>query len=405
MRPRAWPVIACARNLPVCVQLVLVPGGAIGTAKRGSLATVGGAGVAATTGYAIASDGGLVRALSTLGVAALAFAALAAFGARLARTEPANHVGLVAAAGVATAGLYLALVVAFYARLDEPLGGISDPLVVVLGVASLGVWFGAVPAHLYLRQRRQTARLRELNAELRATNETLREQNDRLDEFASMLSHDLRNPLTVARGYVDITVESGNLDHLEEVQSCHDRIGTLVDQVLALARMERDPDAVNPVDVAGVATDAVETVDVGTGEVVVDVDCTVEVERSDLRQVFENCYRNAVEHAGPNPTIRVAGLEDAPGFAIEDDGPGIPESERDAVFDRGYSNADGTGLGLAIVSEIATTYGWRLAVTDGIDGGARFEFRTEPAVADVAGAADVDRSRDDDVTASVAPKT
>ena len=382
-----------------------MPGGAIGTAKRGSLATVGAAGVAATTGYAVASGVGLVRALSTLGVAVLAFAALAAFGVRLARTEPASHVGLVTVAGVATASLYLALVVAFYARLGEPLGGVSDPILIALGIASLGVWFGAAPAHLYLRQRRQTARLRELNAELRATNETLREQNERLDEFASMLSHDLRNPLTVARGYVDIAAETGNLDHLEEVQACHDRIETLVDQVLALARMERDPDAVNPVDVAGVATDAVETVDVGTGEVVVDVDCTIPAERSDLRQVFENCYRNAVEHAGPNPTVRVTTLEDAPGFAIEDDGPGIPESERDAVFDRGYSNADGTGLGLAIVSEIAATYGWRLAVGDGIDGGARFEFRTEPAVGDVAETPETERAGDGDVTASVAPGT
>jgi signal transduction histidine kinase len=385
--------------------LLIVPGGVIDTAKRGSLATVGIVGVVATGAYAVTSDAGVVRTLSTLVVGVLAFVALAAFGARLARTEPASHVALVAAAGVVTAGLYLALVVAFYARLGEPLGGVSDSLVVALGIASIGTWFGTAPAHLYLRQRRQTVRLRELNEELRATNETLREQNDRLDEFASMLSHDLRNPLTVARGYVDITTETGNLDHLEEVQACHDRIETLVDQVLALARMERDPDAVAPVDVAGVATDALETVDVGTGQVVVDVDCTTPAERSDLRQLFENCYRNSVEHAGPNPTIRVTSLEDARGFAIEDDGPGIPERERDAVLDRGYSNADSTGLGLAIVSEIAATYDWQLAVVDGTDGGARFEFRTERTGEDAADAQDADRSGDGGVTASVTPGT
>jgi signal transduction histidine kinase len=384
--------------------LVLVPGGAFDTAKRGSLAAVGVGGVVATVGYAVVSDGGLARTLSTLGVAVLAFGALAAFGARLARTEPANHVGLVAAAGVATAGLYLALVAAFYLRLGEPLGGVSDPLVVVLGIGSLGAWFGTAPAHLYLRQRRQTARLRELNAELRTTNAALREQNERLDEFASMLSHDLRNPLTVARGYVDIAAKTGTVEHLDEVQACHDRIETLVDQVLALARMERDPDAVDAVDVAGVATDALETVDVDTGRVVVDADCTVDAERSDVRRVFENCYRNAAEHAGPEPTVRVTCLEDPPGFAIEDDGPGIPESERDSVFERGYSNGDGTGLGLAIVGEIADTYDWTVTVTDGVDGGARFEFRTEPTVVDVADPEGT-RCRDEDASASVAPKT
>jgi signal transduction histidine kinase len=74
----------------------------------------------------------------------------------------------------------------------------------------------------------------------------------------------------------------------------------------------------------------------------------------------------------------VTPLDFAPGFAVEDDGPGIPEAERDDVFERGFTTAeDGTGFGLAIVERIADAHGWSVSVTDGRDGGARFEFHTD----------------------------
>jgi signal transduction histidine kinase len=73
-------------------------------------------------------------------------------------------------------------------------------------------------------------------------------------------------------------------------------------------------------------------------------------------------------------TVRVLGLDD--GFAIEDDGTGIPEDERESVFGSTYSTADdGTGFGLAIVDRIAEAHGWNVTATEGRDGGARFEVR------------------------------
>jgi len=63
------------------------------------------------------------------------------------------------------------------------------------------------------------------------------------------------------------------------------------------------------------------------------------------------------------------------GFYVEDDGPGIPPDRRDRVFDSGYTSAeDGTGLGLNIVERIVEAHGWEIAVTEGHDGGARFEI-------------------------------
>nr|WP_079991684.1 ATP-binding protein [Halobaculum gomorrense] len=63
------------------------------------------------------------------------------------------------------------------------------------------------------------------------------------------------------------------------------------------------------------------------------------------------------------------------GFYIEDDGPGIPENKREDVFDAGYSTAeDGAGFGLSIVKHVAEAHGWEIQVTDGSEGGARFEI-------------------------------
>jgi signal transduction histidine kinase len=358
---------------------------ALGWATDCCVALAGLAGVLVLAAYATVSDAAVGRVLLAGAVPVVGFGGVAVFGAYLARETPREHTRFVAGVGVATTVVALAVTGAFVALLEVSHGLMGSGLgfYVLYGTASAGLAGGVLVGHLHATQRRRTAQLQAANAELR-------EQNERLDAFASIISHDLRNPLAVAAGYLELARESdtgSDLDdvtreHLAEVAACHDRIETLVDQVLALARMERDPAAVSAVDVAGVATDALETVPLGDGELVVETTAVVEIERGDLRQVFENLYRNAVEHAGPDPTIRVCDLEDDAGFAVEDDGPGIPEGDRDAVFDRGFSDGDGTGLGLAIVSEVAATYDWDVTVTDGRDDGARFEFRVSGGASD-----------------------
>jgi signal transduction histidine kinase len=86
-----------------------------------------------------------------------------------------------------------------------------------------------------------------------------------------------------------------------------------------------------------------------------------------------NLIRNAIEHGGEDVTINVGELED--GFYVEDDGTGIPEEHWTNVFDASYSTSDdGGGFGLSIVKEIVHAHDWEIEVTDGIDGGARFEI-------------------------------
>jgi signal transduction histidine kinase len=90
---------------------------------------------------------------------------------------------------------------------------------------------------------------------------------------------------------------------------------------------------------------------------------------------------DAVEHGAADAadlTVTVGPLADGPGFAVADDGRGIPESNRDEVLEHGVSiDEDGTGLGLSIVRTIADAHGWSVTVGEGESGGARFVFRPE----------------------------
>jgi len=100
---------------------------------------------------------------------------------------------------------------------------------------------------------------------------------------------------------------------------------------------------------------------------------TVRADEKRLKRLFENLFRNAVEHGREDVVVRVGDLPT--GFFVEDDGPGIPAEKRKAVFEEGCSStSDGTGLGLSIVETVADAHGWALSATEGPAGGARFEI-------------------------------
>jgi len=224
-------------------------------------------------------------------------------------------------------------------------------------------------------------------SERKARERELERRNERLDRFASVVSHDLRNPLSVAEGYLQLARETGEASHLDEAEGALERIGELIDELLELARTGRGVGEVAPVSLSGVATEAWESVEtVGHTLRVID-DATVQADRSRLRQLLENLFRNSVEHGSTGGddsveggtetgvTVAVGPLDDEPGFYVADDGVGIPEEIEDTLFETGVTAAaDGTGFGLAIVREIAESHGWRIdASNDG--NGARFEFR------------------------------
>ncbi|WP_433626184.1 ATP-binding protein [Halomicrococcus sp. NG-SE-24] len=211
--------------------------------------------------------------------------------------------------------------------------------------------------------------------ERRADAEVLRRQNDRLEDFASVLSHDLRNPLSIAEMYLNAAERSGDAQDFEQVRDAHGRIEELIEKLLTLAREGEARARKTPQDLSETTADAWRTTETGDATLRTADDPTVEADGERLQQLLENLFRNAVEHAGRDATVEVGALDDGSGFYVADDGPGIPAGEREDVYDHGYSTGGGTGLGLTIVRHIADAHDWTVSVTESESGGARFEIR------------------------------
>ena len=206
---------------------------------------------------------------------------------------------------------------------------------------------------------------------------TIRRERDRLEEFAGILSHDLRNPLNVARGRLEFIDSIDDSEHLDAIERALDRMERLIKDMLTLARQGEAVGETETISLNTLTKQAWQNVDTDTATLNVKTDLRLNADRSRLLQMFENLYRNAIDHGGEAVTIRVGSLENGDGFFIEDTGPGISTSDREDVFESGYTtNQDGTGFGLAIVSRIVEAHGWSIEVTNGTDGGARFEIRT-----------------------------
>ncbi|GAA0666315.1 PAS domain S-box protein [Natronoarchaeum mannanilyticum] len=238
-------------------------------------------------------------------------------------------------------------------------------------------------SHELERERRQE-QLERANDQLERTNDQLERTNDRLEQFASVVSHDIRNPLTVAMGHLDVARERGDGDdeQLEEVERSLERIDALIDDLLTLARQGDSVGEIEAVALDAVARDAWETADTAEASVEFDDPPTIRADESRLRQLLENFFRNAIDHGPDDVTVGVGALPEGEGFFVEDDGPGIPSEEREQVFEQGHTTSpDGTGFGLAIVDQIVDAHDWAIDLGESEDGGARFEITGVETVA------------------------
>lgn len=209
------------------------------------------------------------------------------------------------------------------------------------------------------------------------TTERLRRQNQKLDRFASIVSHDLRNPLTVLDGSLELAEETGEQEHFERAERAVERMEALIDDLLVLSRAGEAIEEHESVNLATLVRECWTGVETAGASLIVETDRALLADTSRLRQLLENLVRNSVEHGstgdGDALTITVGDLES--GFYVADDGVGIPEADREAVFESGFSTLEGgTGFGLSIVEEIAEAHGWSVRATESEDGGARFEF-------------------------------
>ena len=220
----------------------------------------------------------------------------------------------------------------------------------------------------------------------------LREKNERLERFASMVSHDLRNPLSVASGYLDLARNAHDSEHLATVARALGRMERLIADLLALAREGQDVTDMTTVDLDILVRSSWANVDQQGASLTTATDATVLADEIRLGQLFENLFRNAIEHgttavddsadgsanamSASSLSIRVGRLDDGTGFFVENDGEPIPESHRERIFDTGFStNAGGTGFGMAIIERVVTAHGWTIELADDVTDGVRFEIR------------------------------
>ena len=224
----------------------------------------------------------------------------------------------------------------------------------------------------------------------KARERELEAKTERLDEFASIVSHDLQTPITVADARLDLAMAECDSEHLPAIGDALERMDNIVDATLTLAREGQVVDETEPVELAAAAERWADPMESDVTLRIKPDRLTIEADRERLRRVIENLFANAVEHGstsdqsaaddagdhrGGEVTVVVGELDDSDGFYIADDGPGIPEDVGDEIFEAGQSlSPDGTGFGLAIVEEIVEAHGWTVDVTESEFGGARFEI-------------------------------
>ena len=223
--------------------------------------------------------------------------------------------------------------------------------------------------------------------------ETMNEMLDRLEdastrqrEFVSDASHELRSPVAAMRTDLEVALRDRDTDWpalAERVLSENERLGTLVDDLLALARIdEHGGDTVDAI----VDLDELVLADVDGREngVVIDTQHLsggrVRGNARQLAQVVRNLVDNAKRHATTKVAVSVSNGDGTVALAVDDDGPGIPIADRERVFERfarldegRARDAGGSGLGLAVVARIVTAHGGTVRVIDSELGGARFE--------------------------------
>ncbi len=246
----------------------------------------------------------------------------------------------------------------------------------------------------------------------------LERNKERLGDFVSHVSHDLRNPLAITRTYNEeikikldalsrVVEQYEDLDEVDEdvfheaiadleeyqetIEGSTERMESIIDDALTYARVGGSVDETDELDIQAISRSCWENLETYNGELDTQFygPKLVDADRSRLTTLFENLYRNSFDHVGEDATIEVGPItqpigtstrarDEPTGFYIQDDGPGIPEEDRDEVLKEGYTTSrDGTGFGLSIVQQVIEAHDWDIDIDESPYGGARFEIYTD----------------------------
>jgi len=244
------------------------------------------------------------------------------------------------------------------------------------------------------RVEERTHTLQERNETLRRNTAELLAANTELDAFAYSVSHDLRAPLRSIDGFSQVLLEDyatqldeAGRDSLQRVRAATQRMGTLIDDLLKLARLTRSEMRTEVVDLSRIAGDIAAELHRSTPERQVEFTIAQGLEaRGDtrlLRVAVENLLRNSWKYTAKQPQPRIEfGSVEGNGervFLVRDNGAGFDMQYADklfGVFQRLHSATEfeGTGIGLATVHRIVTRHGGRIWAEGAVDQGATFYF-------------------------------
>jgi signal transduction histidine kinase len=267
-------------------------------------------------------------------------------------------------------------------RTAEVVAGASAIFALVL----LGVAFAIVQGEVRHRRRAET----ETQAALRASEAV----NQELEAFSYSVSHDLRSPLRAIDGFSQALLEdnAAQLDadgkrHLERVRNATQRMGQLIDDLLALSRVSRGPLQAERVDLSAVAAAVVaelrEADPARDVRVTIAPDLAADADPRLVRVLLDNLLGNAFKFTAKrdHATIEVGARDEAGErvFFVRDDGAGFDPKYTDKLFgafQRLHDARDfaGTGIGLATSQRIVTRHGGRIWAAGEPDKGATFSF-------------------------------
>jgi signal transduction histidine kinase len=223
----------------------------------------------------------------------------------------------------------------------------------------------------------------------------LERSNRELDEFATIVSHDLVSPLRQVSGFVELLRHryGGRLDADADeliagaVAGAED-MQAMLDALLEYSRVGRRALRREPVDAGAVAQQALDRVPQGPTVPQADVEIAplpvLSADPALLAQVFQNLLGNAVRHGGGRVVVSTApdgGNGNGRAISVRDHGPGVPEADRDRVFTmfaRGRTPGEGSGVGLAVCRRIVERHGGRIWCVAGEHAGTTIRF-TLPA--------------------------
>lgn len=205
--------------------------------------------------------------------------------------------------------------------------------------------------------------------------DALETKTDCFDEMASAISHDLRNPLNVAKLNIEQAKREDEDELLEATEAALDRIEEIIDESMTLKKLSEPVEETKPIDLGQITENCWRTIDTADASLAIDKSAVFEGEENRVKRLLENLIRNAIDHSQNDVTITVGSMNEKEGFYLQDTGPGIDSSIEDDIFNQGFStDSCGTGLGLSIVTAIAEAHGWTIQLDSDYDAGARFEI-------------------------------